>query len=288
PARANDDCAALIVEYEPAHEQSLRSTIGRLRLMSVADLRVLLASAGALAPEVPSTLTRRLGDLSPPLVPTSLVLPTISLALAFVANPLVRAVNMPLMLWNAYPIALRAWRVWRRGGRPHGDFLDVPPVTASRLQGSPLAGAIVTWLIKLGDFIRDVTAAGSRRAIRDLLEFQTKTAWVMRDGAVVSMPASELVVGDRVVVYPGEIISVDGEIVEGQALIDQKTITGEGLPVTRVAGETVFAATVIRDGQLTIRATRVGAQTTAGQIAELVESAPVGDTRMQNHAERLA
>src|SRR5262249_58598494 len=63
---------------------------------------------------------------------------------------------------------------------------------------------------------------------------------------------------------------------------------GEGLPVTSGKGDTAFAVTVIRDGQLTIRATRVGADTTAGQIVRLVESAPIGDTRMQNHAERLA
>jgi heavy metal translocating P-type ATPase len=71
-------------------------------------------------------------------------------------------------------------------------------------------------------------------------------------------------------------------------MIDQKSITGEGLPVMRGKGEPVFAATVIRDGQLTIRAIRVGTATTAGQIAGLVESAPIGDTRMQNHAEKLA
>ena len=102
------------------------------------------------------------------------------------------------------------------------------------------------------------------------------------------MPAGELVAGDEVVVYPGEIIPVDGEVLDGHAMIDQKTITGEGLPVTRAKGEAVFAATVIRDGQLTVRAIRVGSFTTAGQIARLVESAPVGDTRMQNHAEKLA
>jgi heavy metal translocating P-type ATPase len=151
-----------------------------------------------------------------------------------------------------------------------------------------MAGAIVTWLIKLGDWIRDLTAAGSRRAISELLEFQAKNAWVIRDGIVVSIPAAELAVGDEVVVYPGEIIPVDGEIIGGHAMIDQKTITGEGLPVTRAEGQPVFAATVIRDGQLTIRAIRVGTATTAGQIAHLVESAPIGDTRMQNHAEKLA
>jgi len=286
-ARVNYDCASLVVEYEAAQEEVLRALVGRLRLMNVGDVRALVAARGAGEEKAPSALTRRLGDLSPALR-TPLALPTLSLAMAFSANPLVHLVNMPLMLWNAYPIALRAWRVWRREGRLNVDFLDVLAITASLLQGNPVAGALVTWLIKLGDWIRDLTAAGSRRAIRELLEFQAKNAWVMRDGAVVSVPASELQVGDAVVIYPGEMISVDGEIIDGRALIDQKTITGEGLPVTRGAGEQVFAATVIRDGQLTVRATRVGAQTTAGQIAELVESAPLGDTRMQNHAERLA
>jgi Cu2+-exporting ATPase len=192
------------------------------------------------------------------------------------------------MLWNAYPIALRAFRVWRNESRLNVDFLDTLAVAASLAQGNPLAGAIVTWLIKLGDWIRDLTAAGSRRAMRELLEFQVKTAWVVRDGIVVSVRASELAVGDDVLVYPGEMISVDGEIIEGRALIDQKTITGEGLPVSRGIGEPAFAATVIRDGQIRIRALLVGSDTTAGQIAHLVESAPIGDTRMQNHAERLA
>ena len=108
------------------------------------------------------------------------------------------------------------------------------------------------------------------------------------DGAVVSIPAAELTAGDLVVVYPGEMIPVDGEIIDGHATIDQKTITGEGLPVSRGKGEAAFAATVIREGQITIRALRVGSDTTAGQIVHLVESAPIGDTRIQNHAERFA
>src|SRR5208337_1415761 len=98
----------------------------------------------------------------------------------------------------------------------------------------------------------------------------------------------DVLVGDEVLVYPGEMIPVDGEIIEGAALIDQKTITGEGLPVMRGVGEAAFAATVTREGQVTIRATRVGSNTTAGQIVRLIDSAPIGDTRMQNHAEKLA
>jgi Cu2+-exporting ATPase len=256
--------------------------------MTVDELRLLLGSAAGvdtMAAPVPAGQQRTpafVGRGAP------LALPSISLLMALSSNPLVTAINMPLMLWNGFPIALRAWRVWRREGRLNVDFLDTLAIAASLAQGNPLAGAIVTWLIKLGDLIRDLTAASSRRAMSELLEFQANNAWVIRGGAIISIPASALAVGDTVVVYPGEMIPVDGEIIAGQALIDQKTITGEGLPVTRSAGQAAFAATVIRDGQLTIRAIQVGAETAAGQIAHLVESAPLGDTRMQNHAERLA
>ncbi len=287
-ARINYDCACLIVEYDVAHEALLRAVIGRLRLMSIAELRSLVIPTD-LGDDVPSErASGRLDESQSLLRRVPLALPTLSVALAFSANPIIRAINLPLMLWNAYPIALRAWRVWQRERRLNVDFLDTLAVAASLAQGNPMAGAIVTWLIKLGDWIRDLTAAGSRRAIRELLEFQVKTAWVIRDGALVSIPSSELAVGDEVVVHHGGVIPIDGEIIAGQALIDQKTITGEGLPVTRGKGDAAFAATVVRDGHLTIRATRVGADTTAGQIVRLVESAPIGDTRMQNHAERLA
>ena len=290
-ARMNYDCASLIIEYDVAFEAPLRAMVGRLSLMSLDDLRKIVEPTPASKPGLPAP--RKPAELSKVAPPPAwrrvpLTLPTLSLMLAFSMNPVVRAINMPLMLWNAYPIALRAWRVWRREGRLNVDFLDTLAIAASLMQGNPMAGAIVTWLIKLGDWIRDLTAAGSRRAISELLEFQGKSAWVLRDGVVTQIAATELVIGDQVVAYPGEIIPVDGEIIDGAALIDQKTITGEGLPVTRRKGEAVFAATVIRDGQLTVRAVRVGNATTAGQIARLVESAPIGDTRMQNHAERLA
>jgi Cu2+-exporting ATPase len=286
-ARLNYACACLVIEYDTKFEGVLRATLGRLSVMSMADLQKLVDPAGAsAAPRPPAPLEPA---KSPALWRrTPLTLPTISLMMAFSLNPVVRAINVPLMLYNGYPIALRAWRVWRREGRLNIDFLDTLAIIASLLHGNPLAGGIVIWLIKLGDWIRDLTAAGQRKAMSELLEFQAKTAWVIREGVVTSIPATQLAVGDQVVIYPGEMIPVDGEIVDGHAMIDQKTITGEGLPVMRAKGEPVFAATVIRDGQLTVNAIRVGNATTAGQIAHLVESAPIGDTRMQNHAERLA
>jgi Cu2+-exporting ATPase len=215
-------------------------------------------------------------------------LPTVSFALAFVPGPLAFAVNVPLMIWNSLPIGRRAWSVWSRERRLNVDFLDTVAIAASIAQSLMLTGSIIVWLIRLGDWIRDLTAQGSKRAIADLMEFQSRTAWLVRDGVVTSVRAVDVAVGDQVMVYPGEMIPVDGEVVEGTALIDQKTITGESLPVSRATGDNVFAATVLRDGQIMVRAQRVGVQTTAGQIAQLVDGAPIGDTRMQNHAERFA
>ncbi|MBL6614182.1 MAG: heavy metal translocating P-type ATPase [Reyranella sp.] len=295
-ARINFACACLVLEYDRACEDDVLTLLRRLREGAL-DGWLAAGCPGSDAGEVHATQSDTKNSNAaptksevPPLLSaqSALLLPTISLGLAFSANPFVIAVNMPLMLWNGLPIARRAWRVWRRESRLNVDFLDTLAIIASVAQGNPLAGSIVTWLIKLGDWIRDLTAAGSRRAISELLEFQNKTAWVKRDGEIVAIPAAKLALDDLVVVHPGEMIPVDGEVVDGEAAIDQKTITGESLPVSRGHGDTVFAATVIREGQLTIRATRVGTATTAGQIARLVEGAPMGDTRMQNHAELLA
>jgi len=284
--RANYDCHSIVIEYDRSHEMAARQLLGHLSGATLEELRALVgatASEAAPAPEKPAKQQQLLPPQRAPLI-----LPTVSVALALSANPFALAVNFPLMVWNAYPIALRAWRVIRREKRLNIDFLDTLAVAVSIAQGNPMAGAVVTWLIKLGDWIRDLTAAGSRKAVEDLLEFQGRSAWVIRDGFVVSAPAKTLAVNDMVVVYPGEMVPVDGEIVAGSAMIDQRAITGESLPVARAIGQAAFAASVLHDGQLTIRAIRVGSDTTAGQIARLVDAAPLGDTRMQNHAEKLA
>ncbi|MDU3129927.1 MAG: HAD-IC family P-type ATPase, partial [Bradyrhizobium sp.] len=278
-ARINYDCASLVLEYDPAHESMLLAVLERFKALSLSEVKAFCTQA---LKDAPPAKPPEVAKDSP------MALPTLSLFMAFSANPVVTAVNLPLMLYNALPIARRAWKVWDTERRLNIDVLDTLAITSSVMQGNPLAGCIITWLIKLGDWIRDLTAAGSKRAISELLEFQSRTAWVLLGDAVVSVSAAELQAGDLVVVYPGEMIPVDGEIVDGHATIDQKTITGEGLPVSRGKGEAAFAATVIREGQITVRALRVGAATTAGQIVRLVESAPTGDTRMQNHAERFA
>jgi Cu2+-exporting ATPase len=280
--RVNHACASLVIEYDRARPEIADGITFALKFATLDQLKQLLAEAEANAKPAQAVQQKATSGRFP------LALPTLSLLLAFSANPLVQAVNVPLMLWNSVPIAKRAFRVLKNEKRLNVDFLDVLAISASLIQGLHMTGAIIVWLIRLGDWIRDMTAAGSRRAVADLLEYESKTAWILVDGTVLSIPAAQLTEGHLVVVYPGEMIPVDGVVIDGHAIVDQKTITGEGLPVHRTVGDFAFAATIIREGQLTVRAERVGPATTAAQIVRMVEEAPIGDTRMQNHAERFA
>ena len=288
-AQINYDCASLIITYDSVHEDALQEMLGRLESHGLDDWGAFLGlphRANQIgAPDGGADAARPVKADPHPGV---LVLPTVSLGLATLAHPLAAAVNVPLLFYNAIPIFRRAWKVWNEENRLNVDFLDTLAITVSVGQGHMITGGIITWLVRLGDWIRDLTAAGSKRAASELLEFQAKTAWIVKDGVVIQIPAVQLTVGDVVVVYPGEMIPADGEILHGTAMIDQKTITGEGLPVPRTVGDPVYAATILCEGQMTLRAMRVGTGTMAGQIARLVDSAPIGDTRMQNHAERFA
>jgi Cu2+-exporting ATPase len=132
-ARANYDCHCLVIEYDKRSDGVLRKMIGHLRGVTIEELRALVGvgrtTEETVRVEPPS------GQAQPaPSCRAPLVLPTVSLAMAFSANPLVQAVNFPLMAWNAYPIALRAWRVWSREGRLNIDFLDVLAISASIAQ----------------------------------------------------------------------------------------------------------------------------------------------------------
>jgi Cu2+-exporting ATPase len=284
--RSNRHCSSVVIEYQadtPGPIADLVLTLRRWPLEQLLDRSAALPPPETGDGEVFAVATPRRAWWNLPLLG-----PTISLGMAFSTSGFSVAVNVPLMLWNSRPIFRRAWRVLSRERRLNVDFLDTLAISVSMLQGAFVTGGIIVWLIRLGDWIRDLTAARSKRAVGELLEFQKKMAWALRDGAIVSVPVSSLATGDSVVVHSGEMIPVDGEVLTGCGTIDQKTITGESLPVLRTEGEIVYAATALREGFIVVRATRVGRETTAAQIVQLVESAPVGETRIQNHAEIFA
>jgi Cu+-exporting ATPase len=148
--------------------------------------------------------------------------------------------------------------------------------------------AVVTTLVVLGRSLEARATGRSSQAIRKLLELGAKEARLLRDGVEVLVPASELRVGDVFVVRPGEKIATDGVLIEGESAIDQSMLTGESLPVEVAPGFEAAGATVNTYGRLSIRATRVGADTALAQIARLVEAAQSGKAPVQRLADRVS
>ncbi|MFS8065144.1 MAG: heavy metal translocating P-type ATPase [Byssovorax sp.] len=197
-------------------------------------------------------------------------------------------VAYPFIAVTAVPVFKRAWSALVHRRKLNVDLLDALAILAATATGDVLNAAGIVWLICVGDHIRDLTQARARRAIRDLLEYEHDLAWVVRGETKVQVPVAELVVGDVVVVYTGAAIAVDGVVTQGRAVVDQQALTGESLPVVKVTDDHVFAATVVSDGKLYVRAERVGRDTKAASTVRLIEDAPVAETRIQNHAEMVA
>jgi Cu2+-exporting ATPase len=193
-----------------------------------------------------------------------------------------------LLAGAALPIFARAFESLAQRGKLNVDVLDAAATTLLAAQGQLQTAAAMVWLVCLGDLIRDLTLQRSQRAVLDLFDGEVRSAWVVRDGRKVQVAVEEILEGDEIVVYPGELIPVDGVIRSGRALVDQKMLTGESMPVEKGHGDAVYAATVVRDGKLYLRATRVGDETVVAKVVQLVRDAPVRETRVQNYAERFA
>ena len=121
-------------------------------------------------------------------------------------------------------------------------------------------GVIIT-LILMGRLLETKAKAGTGEAIRTLIGLQPRTARVIRDGVELEVPIEEVVLGDLVVVRPGEKLPVDGEVCEGRSAVDESMVTGEPIPVTKAAGDVVIGATINQTGSFRYVATKVGADT---------------------------
>src|SRR5581483_2993570 len=148
-------------------------------------------------------------------------------------------------------------------------------------------GVIIT-LILLGRLFEARAKAGTGAAIRKLIGLQARTARVGRNGAEADIPVEDVVAGDVVIVRPGEKIPVDGEVVDGESAVDESMVTGEPIPATKRAGDTVIGATINRTGSFRFRATRVGRDTMLAQIIKLVQQAQGSKAPIQRLADLVS
>jgi Cu+-exporting ATPase len=150
------------------------------------------------------------------------------------------------------------------------------------------AAAGVTTFILAGRYFEARSKRRAGAALRALLELGAKDVAVLRDGAEVRIPTARLAVGERFVVRPGEKIATDGVVEDGASAVDASMLTGESVPVEVGVGDPVVGATVNAGGRLTVRATRVGADTQLAQMARLVEQAQTGKAAVQRLADRIS
>ena len=148
--------------------------------------------------------------------------------------------------------------------------------------------AVVITFLLLGRWFETRAKGQSSEALRTLLDMGAKDAAVIRDGAEVRVPTSQLQVGDVFVTRPGEKIATDGEVTEGTSAVDESMLTGESVPVEVAAGDKVTGATISTSGRLLVRATRVGSDTTLSQMAKLVTDAQSKKAPVQRLVDRIS
>jgi Cu+-exporting ATPase len=149
------------------------------------------------------------------------------------------------------------------------------------------SAAIIT-LIVLGKLLEARAKGRTSEAIKKLMGLQAKTARVLRDGVEIDVPVTDVVIGDTILVRPGEKIPVDGQVVDGRSAVDESMITGESLPVDKQMGDEVIGATINKQGLLQIEATKVGNETALAQIIKLVEQAQGSKAPVQRTVDRVA
>lgn len=149
------------------------------------------------------------------------------------------------------------------------------------------AAFLITFIL-LGRLLEAVAKGKTSEAIRKLLDLQVKIAVVIKDGQEKSLPISDVMAGDIVVVRPGERIPADGEVVEGYSSVDESMISGESIPQEKTVGSQVIGATINKTGSFKFRATKVGRDTLLAQIIRLVEEAQGSKAPIQELADRIS
>ena len=149
------------------------------------------------------------------------------------------------------------------------------------------AGMILT-LITLGKFLETRSKGKTGQAIARLIDLTPKTATVLRDGRETEIPVEDVMVGDFILVRPGQSIPVDGVVTEGYSAVDESALTGESLPVEKAPGDRVLSASMNKSGAFTMKALKVGSDTTLSQMIALVEEAAASKAPIAKLADKVA
>jgi Cu+-exporting ATPase len=214
------------------------------------------------------------------------------------------ALITPVMLYTGWPVHRTGWLTLAHRGADMNSLITLGTVAA---YGYSLIVTLAPWLlpadvrevyyeavgviltlILLGRLLEARAKAGTGEAIRALLGLQARTARVVRAGVETEIGVDEVVVGDEVVIRPGEKIPVDATVLSGGSAVDESMVTGEPMPVTKHEGDVVIGATINGTGSLRVRAAKVGADTLLAQIIAMVRQAQASKAPIQRMADAIS
>lgn len=221
------------------------------------------------------------------------------------------ALGTPVVLWCGWPFLVRGWNSFRRMNLNMFSLIGMGVIAAwlfsvvailapdtfpdgfRDAQGNVgvyfEAAAVIVTLVLLGQVMELRAREGTGKAIRALLDLAAKSARIIRaDGSEEEIALEDVVVGDRLRVRPGDKVPVDGVVQDGRSSVDESMISGEPVPVEKVAGDQVIGATINGTGSLIIEATRVGSETMLAQIVGMVAAAQRSRAPIQKYADKVA
>lgn len=194
-------------------------------------------------------------------------------------DSLIAVGSLAALIYGVAALFRMAW------GMGHGDW-DLVRTYSQNLYFE--SAAMILTLITLGKYLETRAKGRTGDAIRALMDLSPKTAVVRRNGSILEIPVEQVLVGDTVIVRSGGSIPVDGTVLDGRASVDQSALTGESVPVEKVPGDTVAAATINTEGYLEFRADKVGEDTTLAQVIRLVEEAGGSKAPIARLADQIA
>ncbi|WP_231717060.1 heavy metal translocating P-type ATPase [Desulfosarcina ovata] len=264
-ARINRRGGSIVVEYDgsPESRNKLLDTLRDLpaETYAHADLN------GSMAPELADVFLKG------------------ALTLASLKTPL--EVSAPLSLLLGLPILLKGLdTLFSQGIKV--ETLDAAAVGLSLARCDFFTANSIVTLLTLGEHLEASSENRSTELLKSLLRPQVEHVWMERGGEEVRVPITQVVVGDRVICGPGDIIPVDGTVADGEASVNQSSITGESVSVHLYPGKEVLSGSVVEEGRMIIRAERVGAETSMARITRYMENSLRMKSASQTHSAELA
>ena len=168
------------------------------------------------------------------------------------------------------------------------DLLMGTAIIAATGIGYFVEAATLAVLFSIAELLEDYAMDRARDSLRELMELSPDEAAVRRDGEEVTVPAEEVDVGETVVVRPGDKIPLDGTVIEGESAVDQSPITGESVPVDKIAGDEVYAGAINEEGYLEVEVTSIAGDSTLSRIIEMVQGAQAKKTESEQFVDRFS